>query len=200
MYNNWDTYSNATKVDTINYNYDYNTAVSLNWKSVESTIDEKIKNYFNNNKANAETPLTITNIEMLVPNKVMKVWFDDKSYIKVVCHDFDEFDIYDGCFIAIAKKLYGKNYTCEGIEYMAKQLSYQKKYAYIVEKVIKNYYKKFEAELAEKAKAEREAAIRANHKRKRDAYLKRRDERRRNERIKEMAEAIAMAKDMGKNV
>ena len=142
----------------------------------------------------------ITNIEMLVPNKVMKVWFNDKTYIKVVCHDFDEFNIYAGCYIAIAKKLYSDDYTCEGIEYMSRQLSYQKKYVSIVEKALKNYYQKFEMELEEKIKAEREAAIRANHKRKRDAYLKRRDERRRNERIKELAEAIAMAKDMGKNL
>ena len=188
-------YEDLTAVG-VSYDGYCNTTLSLNWESVEDTIDRKIKKHLNNDKANTETTLIITNIEMLVPNKVMKVWFDDKTYIKVVCHDFDEFNIYAGCYIAIAKKLYSDDYTCEGIEYMSRQLSYQKKYVSIVEKAVKNYYKKFEMELEEKAKAEREAAIRANHKRKRDAYLKRRDERRRNERIKEMAEAIAMVKDM----
>lgn len=147
-----------------------------------------------NTSATSYTPsYIITNIEILVPNKVMKVWFDDKSYIKVVCHDFDEFNIYAGCYIAIAKRLYGKDYTCEGIEHMARQLSYQKKYVYIVNKAVKEYEKKTMLAWKEAIASKREEAIAANKKRKREAYIKRRDERRRQARIDEMAEAFKKA-------
>lgn len=184
-------YSDSTATATISA---YCSGMTpYDWERIDGKIFEAVREHVNARMGNKEVTAFIADIEMLVPNKVMKVYFNDESYIKVVCHDFDEFNIYAGCYIAIAKKLYGKDYTCEGIEHMARQLSYQKKYVYIVNKAVKEYEKKTMLAWKEAIASKREEAIAANKKRKREAYIKRRDERRRQARIDEMAEAFKKA-------
>ena len=86
----------------------------------------------------------IADINVIVPGKVVEITFADGGKEKMVCHKDDTFDLRKCCFIAIAKHLYKKEYTQEGIEYMATQLTYQKKYVKIVDKALKNYKKRKE--------------------------------------------------------
>lgn len=95
----------------------------------------------------------IFNINVIVYGKVVEIEFYDGKE-KMICHEDDVFDLRKCCFIAIAKHLYKKEYTLEGIEHMATQLTYQKKYVKIVDKALKNYKRK----VADKEKAERNEA------------------------------------------
>ena len=99
----------------------------------------------------------IIDINIIVPDKVVEIEFYDGKE-KMVCHNNDTFDIRKCCFIAIAKHLYKKEYTQEGIEHMATQLTYQKKYVKIVDKALKDYKRK-EEEKAEKIRREEEEKI-----------------------------------------
>ena len=50
----------------------------------------------------------ITNVEILVPNKVIKVTFSDNTFEKSVCDEVDNFDLSIGISICILKHLYGR--------------------------------------------------------------------------------------------
>lgn len=99
----------------------------------------------------------IFNINVIVPDKVVKIEFYDGKE-KMVCHKDDTFDLRKCCFIAIAKHLYKEEYTFEGIEYMAEQLMYQKKYVKIVSDALKDHRRK-EAEKEKELREEEEAKI-----------------------------------------
>lgn len=135
----------------------------------------------------------IFNINVIVPNKVVEIEFYDGKE-KMVCHEDDVFDLRKCCFIAIAKYLYKKEYTQEGIEYMSTQLTYQKKYVKIVDKALKDYKKK-EDEKAEKIrKEEEEKIIRARQSLKRRKQKERRAQRHREVLIDVFADSINEAK------
>lgn len=135
----------------------------------------------------------IFNINVIVPDKVVEIeFFDGKE--KMVCHEDDTFDLRKCCFIAIAKHLYKKEYTQEGIEYMATQLTYQKKYVKIVDKALKDYKRK-EKEKAEKIrKEEEEKIICARQSLKRRKQKERRAQRHREALIDVFADSINEAK------
>ena len=153
----------------------------------------------------AYTKDNIFDINVIVPDKVVEIEFYDGKE-KMVCHKDDTFDLRRCCFIAIAKHLYKKEYTYEGIEYMATQLMYQKKYVKIVDRAMKEY-RKSEAEKAKKIREEEEEKIvRARQKAKRWKKKQRRIEQQeaeknealkaeREEMISIIAEAINKAKD-----
>src|SRR5699024_4048 len=82
---------------------------------------------------------TIVDINVIVPNKVVEITFGDDKKEKMICHKNDAFDLRRCCFIAIAKHLYKEEYTFEGIEYVAEQLMYQKKYVKIVSDALKDH-------------------------------------------------------------
>ena len=124
----------------------------------------------------AYTKDDIFNIHVIVPDKVVEIEFYDGKE-KMVCHEDDTFDLRKCCFIAIAKHLYKKEYTQEGIEYMATQLTYQKKYVKIVDKALKDYWKK-EEEKEKRIREEREREKIQEHQReKRRRYKERRTQR-----------------------
>ena len=147
----------------------------------------------------------IRNINVIVPDKVVEIEFYDGKE-KMVCHKDDTFDLRKCCFIAIAKHLYKKEYTYEGIEYIAQQLTYQKKYVKIVDKGLKDYYKK-EAEKEKKAREEEEQKIIRDRQslrrwRQKQRRISRQNEERnralkaeREEMVSMMAEAINRAKE-----
>ena len=151
----------------------------------------------------------IWDINVIVPDKVVEIRFTDGNKEKMVCHKDDTFDLRKCCFIAIAKHLYKKEYTYEGVEYMAEQLMYQKKYVKIVDKALKDYKRK-EDEKAKKARMEEEERIiRARQKvkrwKKKQARIERQEAERnetlkaeREEMVSMMAEAINRAKDQRK--
>lgn len=123
----------------------------------------------------------ITNVEIIVPDKVVKVSFTDGTDMKMVCHEEDTFDLRRCLFIAIAKKLFKDRYTWEGIEHKATELSYLKSVNKVVDKALKDFNRKQDEIARLKKNAEEEKKSRTKKKAKHDAYLKRRDERRQKE-------------------
>ena len=135
----------------------------------------------------------ISNINIIVPDKVVEIEFYDGKE-KMVCHEDDIFDLRKCCFIAIAKHLYKKEYTQEGIEHMATQLTYQKKYVKIVDKALKDYWKK-EEEKEKKIRDEREREkIQERQREKRRRYKERRTQRYKEAMVDLIADSINEAK------
>ena len=135
----------------------------------------------------------IFNINVIVPDKVVEIEFYDGKE-KMVCHEDDTFDLRKCCFIAIAKHLYKREYTQEGIEYMATQLTYQKKYVKIVDKALKDYKKKEKEKVERIRKEEEEKIIRARQSLKRRKQKERRAQRHREVLIDVFADSINEAK------
>ena len=131
----------------------------------------------------------IKNINVIVPDKVVEIEFYDGKE-KMVCHEDDTFDLRKCCFIAIAKHLYKKEYTQEGIEYMATQLTYQKKYVKIVDKALKDYNKKMKEEEKRIRKEEEEKLIYERQSAKRRKQKERREKRHRDALVAMISDAI----------
>ena len=141
----------------------------------------------------AYTKDDIFNINVIVPDKVVEIEFYEGKE-KMMCHEDDVFDLRKCCFIAIAKHLYKKEYTQEGIEYMSTQLTYQKKYVKIVDKALKDYKRK-EKEKAEKIRRqEEEKIIRARQSLKRRKQKERRAQRHKEVLVDLFADSINEAK------
>lgn len=135
----------------------------------------------------------IFDINVIVPNKVVEIEFYDGKE-KMICHESDTFDLKKCCFIAIAKHLYKKEYTYEGIEYMAEQLMYLKKYVKIVDRAMKDYKKKMD-ELNKRAKKEEEMkVVHARQAEKKRRYKERRTHRYREDMIDLIADSINEAR------
>ena len=101
----------------------------------------------------------IYSFEEIVSEKVVVVYFEDGQSEKMVCQEPDVFDLHRCLYLAIAKHLYKKEYTTEGIEYKASELSMQKKYVKIVENAINAHNKMLkDQEKAERLEIERIAA------------------------------------------
>ena len=135
----------------------------------------------------------ILDINVIVPDKVVEIEFWDGKE-KMVCHKDDTFDLRKCCFIAIAKHLYKKEYTQEGIEYMATQLAYQKKYVKIVDKALKDYKRKEEEKEKKAHDEEKERIIRERQSLKRWRQKQRRKERYRKEVVNLISDSINEAK------
>lgn len=111
---------------------------------------------------------SIVGYDVVVPNKVILVTFSDGKTEKLICSEEDEFDLRKGLFIAIAKHKYKDEFTLEGIEAKAKEISYTKKYVKMVDKAIKNHDKAIkEQKIAEER--EREEKRKAHEKRMKNA-------------------------------
>ena len=177
FYENYENYLDLVNKLCVSFNYD-------------ETTDS-----FSFNTTNGITePDVIADINVIVPGKVVEISFADDGKEKMVCHENDTFDLRKCCFIAIAKHLYKKEYTQEGIEHMATQLTYQKKYVKIVDNALKNY-KKREEEKAEKIRREEEEKIiRERQSLKRRKQKERRAQRHREALIDVFADSINEAK------
>lgn len=110
---------------------------------------------------------TIADVEIIVPDKVVEVTFDDGLKEKMILHKEDTFNLRNCLFIAIAKHLYKKEFTSEGLEWKAFELTHLKKYVKIVDTALKNYERKQKeiAMLEEKRKADQERLERKRAKR-----------------------------------
>lgn len=93
---------------------------------------------------------TIVKFEIIVPDKVVKVFFQDGKYEKMICREDDTFDLRKCLFIAMAKHWYKDKYTYEGIEKMAYELSMEKAIVKNVDSVLKTHFR----ELKEKEMAD----------------------------------------------
>lgn len=141
----------------------------------------------------------IIDVTIIVPNKVVEVTFGDGKKEKMVCNKEDKYDLRQCLFIAIAKHLYKKDYTQEGIEYKANELRYLKEYVKIVDDALKEYNKKCEEvkKLEEEHKAELERIKRKRAKK--EAYKARREQKRRDKQIETQKEAYIQAMEYMKN-
>lgn len=157
-------YLKANKYES--YRMENNCMMELNAEQMEA-YNKIISRYCVNKEE-------ITDIDIIVPNKVVEVTFADGLKEKMVCHEDDTFNLRNCLFIAIAKHIYKKNYTFEGIEWKAFELTHLKKYVKIVDSALKAFDKKQKeiAKLEENRKAELESIERKRAKR--QAYKERR--------------------------
>lgn len=146
-------YSDTSTVSTsLNTDYSY-----YNLDSRVSYIENEILEFKLKGK-NFRTG--IKKYEILCPEKVIRVTFTDGKQEKLVCDKEDKFDLKTGLFIAIAKHMYKDKYILEGIEEMARELSYTKECVSMVNKAIKEHekYEKTEKERIAKEKEEKRLA------------------------------------------
>lgn len=126
--------------------------------------------------------MKIKDVEIIVPNKVVKVTFNDDTFEKAVCHEDDVFSLETAITICMTKHLLGGSGKFNNI--LAKGVK-------IVEDKVKA------AEEAEKEKARIEAKRLKNHN-KRVERRKKKEADARKARIQETAEAIMLANEMMK--
>ena len=132
-------------------------------------------------------------IKELVPEKVYEFIFYDNTKIKTVREEEDFFDLEYMLSLALAKKLYSKEYTFEGVLSKSYSLMYQKYYY----KIIKKGVKLFNKMKKEKAEEEEKKAIK---KRQHEKYVRKKKaakERKRKEQVNIIAEAIRLSKEEG---
>lgn len=112
-------------------------------------IEEKISFY--GEKADLKS------IEVIIPNKVVKLTFLNNVSMKFVRDNRDEFSLEKVLYLAIAKKLYGNELIIEGLEYKIEhELKYNKKYI----RTVKNGLKMWNAmQELEKEKADHELVL-----------------------------------------
>lgn len=128
--------------------------------------------------------------------KVVEVEFKygyETTKIKSICCDEDEFDLKKGVYIALSKLLYGKEYTTEGVEEKAHELSLKKDNEKMVNKAIKEYYKKIKAKEEAKEKEKQKKKEELARKKKNEERKKKQRERKRKEEANVIAEAIKIA-------
>lgn len=142
----------------------------------EENMNEQLIN--EEKEKNQELNIGIKDIDIIVPNKVTEVTFVDGTKEKMILHKDDVFNLRNCLFIAIAKHLYKKDYTPEGIEYIAFRLTHLKKYVKIVDSALKAFERKQKdiEKLEENRKAELESVKRQRARR--QAYKARRDAKR----------------------
>ena len=149
----------------------------------------------------------ITNIKMIVPNKVMEVTIDGNVNMrqplmpvksgtyKMVLREPDQFDMKYGCALAIAKAIYSKYYTHEYLESMVPEILGIKYFVKEIDKAIKKYNNKLkEEEKLQKQEEERKAIV-ARRKEKNRKRKQKRLEKQRQEQIDIIAKAIEKTKE-----
>lgn len=173
-----------------------NINCTFNAKTNTNTITLSATDYLNSsdvigtlfNEINDRINPTITKIEVLVPNKVLRFTFRNGTQIKTICNNEDDFDFEFAIYLAFAKLFYKQSYTREGIEYKAHSMKYVKFWVKKVKEAIRTYKKQEK----ERIKKEQEEAERAAA-RKRQAEKKARKKRERKERqLAAIAEKVKM--------
>ena len=134
----------------------------------------------------------ITDIKVIVPEKVVEISFLDGKKEKMVCSNEDKFDLEWCCYLALSKHFYRNDMTVEGIEYLAGILPFYKDWAKCVRNALKDYEQreKLKAELeADKKEKER---IAERKRQKKIAYKQRKAEREREQLEAEREEMISI--------
>lgn len=137
----------------------------------------------------AQDPNSIIDIKEIVENKVTEVMFGDGHTEKMVLQDPDIFCMEDCLYIALAKRLYKKTFTFDGIEKAANDMKYIKYYNRLVHdglKLWKNIKKYKEEKLLEEQRI-------IKRREKRAAYKAKREERRKEDAIYIQKEAYLRA-------
>lgn len=138
-------------------------------------------------------PNDFKSVKEIVPEKVYEFTFNDNTKIKTIREENDPFNLEYMFYLALAKKLYSKDYTFEGVLMKAVELQFVKSTVKTVKKGIQIFKKAQE----EKAKKEEQEAIK---KRQHEKYIRKKKEakaRKRNNQINIIAEAIRLSKEEG---
>lgn len=130
--------------------------------------------YYNNQLFTIKDDNDFKKIEELAPFKVYRFTFNDGKVIKTICDEEDSFNLEYALYLALAKKLYSKTHTFEGVLAKSYTLHYEKYYSKIVKKGLKLFYK----QQREEAKKEDEKILRENQHKKYIEKKKARDKRR----------------------
>lgn len=133
------------------------------------------------------------NIKEIVPEKVYEFTFHDGKKVKTIREENDLFDLEYMFYLAIAKKLYSKDCTLEGVLYKTSMLQFEKKYVKAVQKGIKLFNKLKKEEFKKKEYDE-------TKKRQHERYVRRKKEakeRKRKDQVNIIAEAIRLSKEEG---
>lgn len=128
-------------------------------------------------------------IEEVVSKRVVKVTYYRKEY-KMVCDPRDTFSMEKVLYLALAKHVYGWEYTSEGIEQIADELKYKRDYVKKVEQAMKMLAA---MEELEKENAEYEALLDARQKKRwgrKQRQMDRRTEKKKAQEEKEREEKI----------
>lgn len=147
------------------------------YDEMTSSIHSRINDSLNNDKSlfyvTSSNKNTITDVNILVPNKVVEVTFMDGDKQKAVCQEPDVFSLEQAISICLTKHLLGGSGT----------------YNKAIKNGIKVYEKKIAEDKAAKVEAERIAKKRA----KKAAHMKRKAEKKREEQIEIQKEAYVRA-------
>lgn len=137
----------------------------------------------------------VCSVNIIVPNRVVEVTFDDNlcTKVKTVCDKNDIFSLERALYIAYAKYRYNDMYTSEGIEKRADEFKYEKIYVSKVKNALKVY--ECQQKLAALDKEEEEIKYRQKQKRheRNERRRARRAEERKNEQIVVQKEAYLQA-------
>lgn len=165
------------------------SAISIDPNYIEEKIKQEKEKMEEKEKKNCQ----IIDIVEYVPEKVYKIVFKDKTEIKTIKDSFDEFNPEYMFYLALAKKLYSKTYTFDGVLTKAYQLMVQKEYIKIVRKGLKL----FNTLQEEKKKKEEYDKMKKRQREKNIRKKKAAKERKRQEQINIIAEAIRLSKEEG---
>lgn len=149
------------------------TGTAANWTAA-TTSSGTGSSYTINNPAShtLHDSAQIKKVEELAPNKVYRFTFYDDTKVKTICAEGDTFNLEYAFFLAIAKKLYGKALTFEGVLKKAEEMSCEKYYIKIVKKAKKEFLDELEAkdkeEIEKQLEKERREHRRAKNKNKKE--------------------------------
>lgn len=185
--------------------YTINTNSLYYYQNPAPTTTSIINDYLNQNfvilknnskKEEKEKLLYFKEIKEYVPNRVYQFTFNDDVKIKTTLHQSDVFSLSYAFYLAIAKKLYSKEYTLQGVMKKAEELSYQKEYVKIVNKGIKLFNKQKEEKELEVQKQKEEKLRHQKNYQKKLEKEKRKKEQKQTELQETILQAILESKKM----
>ena len=165
--------------------------ININCKPIYYTDNTIYSDLLNIYYSDPNKHYQFQNIKEIVPEKVYEFRFAHNHKIKTIREKDDPFDFEYMFYLAIAKNLYSKEYTFEGVLAKAKELKYEKKYAKAVKDGIR-LFKKLKEE--EEKKKELDKTRERQHKR----YVQKKQEakrRKENKQINLIAKAIKKSKE-----
>lgn len=138
-------------------------------------------------------PQSIEEIVEYVPYKVYEIRFNNGKKVKTICDEEDTFDPEYMFYLAIAKMMYSKTHTFEGVIMKSHHMRYEKKY----NKIVKQGLQMFKKLREENDKKEEEKILK---KQQREKFIKKKKAakaRKRQDLINIIAEAIQLSKEEG---
>lgn len=120
-------------------------------------------------------------------HKVYKFIFIDGTEVKTIRSDKDPFSLEYAFYLALAKKLYGKEYTFDGVLKKAEELPYLKRY----NKIVKDGLKLFKKKQQEEEKKEKEEQLKKEQYQRLVEKKKKRDQKRKEQKRNDLIDAIA---------